>query len=61
MSEQKKEIRNEQTELNDKELGEVSGGARVLFGRKEMKTCKGCGASILSTENYCEKCKKKQR
>ena len=43
MNEQKKELENNKTELNENDLEKVSGGKRVVIGDGKMGTCKRCG------------------
>ena len=58
MNEQKKESRNDRSELNENDLEKVDGGMRVVVGNGKMGTCEKCGTYGYLVDGYCEKCRK---
>lgn len=61
MNEQKKELENNRTELNENDLEKVGGGKLVVIGDGKMGTCKRCGTYAYIIDGYCSKCAEKIR
>mgnify|MGYP006991823833 CR=1 FL=1 len=61
MNKQKKEIKIDKAELNEKDLEKVDGGIRVVVGDGKMGTCKRCGTYAYIIDGYCSKCAEKIR
>ena len=59
MNKQKKEIKIDKAELNEKDLEKVDGGIRVVVGDGKMGTCKKCGTYAYIIDGRCEKCRNK--
>ena len=58
MNEQKKEIKIDKAELNEKDLEKVDGGIRVVVGDGKMGTCENCKTYAYIVDGLCEKCRK---
>ncbi len=58
MNKQKKEIKIDKAELNEKDLEKVDGGIRVVVGDGKMGTCEKCKTYAYIVDGLCEKCRK---
>lgn len=58
MNKQKKEIKIDKAELNEKDLEKVDGGIRVVVGDGKMGTCEKCRTYDYIIDGLCEKCRK---